>query len=103
VEARACALGANDYLVKLSGPIAPAARVRYHSRAYLSRPERDQAHRQLAEEVVRAARYVRSLLPERPQGGVGVGWASCPRPGWAATCSATAGWGPTTWPSTCPA
>jgi sigma-B regulation protein RsbU (phosphoserine phosphatase) len=50
--------------------IVLVARVRYHSRAYLSWPERDEAHRrlakgrrQLAEEVAQAARYVRSLLP----------------------------------------
>jgi hypothetical protein len=43
--------------------IVLVARVRYHSRAYLSRPERDEAHRRLAEgqrrpaeEVAQAAR-----------------------------------------------
>ena len=50
------------------GPIELVARARYHWRAYLNRPERDEAHRQLAEEVAQAARYVRSLLPERLKG-----------------------------------
>ena len=70
VQARAFALGANNHLVKLPGPIELVARARYHSRAYLGRPERDEAHRRLAEgqrrpaeEVAQAARYVRSFLP----------------------------------------
>ena len=65
VEARAFALGANDYLVKLPDRLELVARARYHSRAYLSPPERDEAYRRLAEEVAQAARYVQPLLPER--------------------------------------
>jgi sigma-B regulation protein RsbU (phosphoserine phosphatase) len=75
IKAKAFALGANDYLVKPPEKLELVARVRYHSRAYLDRRERDEAFRQLAEkqrelaeEVAQAARYVQSLLPE-PLGG----------------------------------
>jgi sigma-B regulation protein RsbU (phosphoserine phosphatase) len=75
IKAKAFALGANDYLVKPPEKLELVARVRYHSRAYLDRLERDEAFRQLAEkqrelaeEVAQAARYVQSLLPE-PLGG----------------------------------
>ena len=51
------------------------ARVRYRARAYLRRPERDEAYRRLAEgrrrpaeEVAQAARFVQSLLTEWLQG-----------------------------------
>ena len=66
VKARAFALGANAYPGKLPGPIELVARVRYHWRAFLNRPERDEAYRWLAEgqrlpaeEVAQAACYVR--------------------------------------------
>ncbi len=85
IKAKAFALGANDYLVKLPDPIELVARVRYHSRAYLARLERDEAYRQLAEsqrqlaeEVAQAARYVQSLLPERLAGDVSVDWRFVP-------------------------
>jgi sigma-B regulation protein RsbU (phosphoserine phosphatase) len=75
IKAKAFALGANDYMVKPPEKLELLARVRYHSRAYLARRERDEAFRQLAEkqrelaeEVAQAARYVQSLLPE-PLGG----------------------------------
>ena len=71
IKAKAFALGANDYLVKPPEKLELIARVRYHSRAYIDRRERDEAFRQLAEkqreladEVAQAARYVQSLLPE---------------------------------------
>jgi sigma-B regulation protein RsbU (phosphoserine phosphatase) len=85
IKARAFALGANDYLVKLPDRLELVARVRYHSRAYLNRLERDEAYRQLAEsqrelaaEVAQAARYVQSLLPERLKGDVTVDWRFVP-------------------------
>jgi sigma-B regulation protein RsbU (phosphoserine phosphatase) len=70
IKARAFALGANDYMVKLPDKLEVIARVRYHSRGYINLLERNEAYRELAEkqrelaaEVNRAARYVQSLLP----------------------------------------
>jgi sigma-B regulation protein RsbU (phosphoserine phosphatase) len=51
VKAKAFPLGANDYPVKLPGPIELVAHARYPSRAYLNRPERDGAYRRLAERL----------------------------------------------------
>jgi sigma-B regulation protein RsbU (phosphoserine phosphatase) len=71
-KARAFALGANDYLVKLPDRLEVVARVRYHSRGYINLLQRDDAYHRLAErqrelaaEVAQAARYVRSLLPPK--------------------------------------
>jgi sigma-B regulation protein RsbU (phosphoserine phosphatase) len=70
IKARAFALGANDYMVKLPDKLEVIARVRYHSRGFINLLERNEAYRALAEkqrelaaEVNRAARYVQSLLP----------------------------------------
>src|SRR3954471_2395881 len=70
VKAKAFALGANDYMVKLPDRLEVVARVRYHSRGYINLLERNEAYRKLAEtqremaaELNRAARYVKSLLP----------------------------------------
>lgn len=70
IKARAFALGANDYMVKLPNKLEVVARIRYHSRGYIALLERNEAYRELAEkqrelaaEVGRAAQYVRSLLP----------------------------------------
>jgi len=70
IKAKAFALGANDYMVKLPDKLEVLARVRYHSRGYINLLERNEAYRKLAEsqrelaaEVNRAARYVQSLLP----------------------------------------
>ena len=49
LKAHAFAVGANDYLVKLPDPVELLARIRYHSAAYISRLERDQAFRFLRE------------------------------------------------------
>lgn len=43
------AAGANDYLVKLPDGIELIARIRYHSKAYISRLQRDEAYRALHE------------------------------------------------------
>lgn len=43
----AFSMGANDYLVKLPEPIELIARIRYHSRAYMTLVERDNAYRAL--------------------------------------------------------
>lgn len=45
----AFALGANDYMVKLPDQLEIIARLRYHSNAFLSRLERDEAFRALRE------------------------------------------------------
>lgn len=77
VKAKAFAVGANDYLVKLPDKLELAARVRYHSDAYRTLQERNEAYarlaeseRQLAQEVNQAARYVKSLLPSPLKGEV---------------------------------
>jgi len=69
-KAEAFAAGANDYLVKLPDKLEVVARIRYHSAAYISRLERDEAYTVLkaqqqliAQELADAANYVRSLLP----------------------------------------
>lgn len=86
IKARAFALGANDYLVKLPDKLEVVARIRYHSRGYIALLERNEAYRALAEkqreltaEVGRAARYVQSLLPAPVTGGpVSIGWKFVP-------------------------
>lgn len=45
----AFAAGANDYLVKLPDQIELIARIRYHTRAYVSQLQRDEAYRALRE------------------------------------------------------
>jgi len=69
-KAKAFALGANDYLVKLPDPVEVIARLRHHSEGYKALRERNAAFAALARseqhlqnEVRRAAEYVRSLLP----------------------------------------
>jgi two-component system, chemotaxis family, response regulator WspR len=49
LKAHSFAVGANDYLVKLPDQLELLARVRYHSAAYISRLERDDAFRRLRE------------------------------------------------------
>jgi sigma-B regulation protein RsbU (phosphoserine phosphatase) len=85
VKAQAFALGANDYLVKLPDKLELIARIRYHSRAYRNFLERNEAfqqleeiHRQLADEVAQAARYVQSLLPARLKEPARVEWCFAP-------------------------
>jgi sigma-B regulation protein RsbU (phosphoserine phosphatase) len=69
-KAEAFAAGANDYLVKLPDKLELVARIRYHSSAYISRLQRNEAfaaleeqQRVIARELAEAAAYVRSLLP----------------------------------------
>jgi sigma-B regulation protein RsbU (phosphoserine phosphatase) len=85
VKARAFALGANDYLVKLPDKLELIARIRYHSRGYINLLERNEAFRrlaesqkELAEEVARAAQYVQSLLPEKLRGEPSIDWKFVP-------------------------
>jgi signal transduction histidine kinase len=49
VKSQAFTAGANDYLVKLPDKIELIARIDYHSQAYLSQIERDEAYRALRE------------------------------------------------------
>src|SRR4051812_21090318 len=84
-KARAFALGANDYMVKLPDKLEVLARLRYHSRGYIAQLERNEAYEKLAEsqralaaEVATAARYVKSLLPEPLKGEVSIQWKFVP-------------------------
>ena len=47
VKSEAFRAGGNDYLVKLPEPIELIARIRYHSNAYLTQLQRDEAYRAL--------------------------------------------------------
>lgn len=49
IKSEAFAVGANDYLVKLPDKIELLARIRYHSKAYGSQLQRDEAYRALGE------------------------------------------------------
>jgi sigma-B regulation protein RsbU (phosphoserine phosphatase) len=84
-KAEAFARGANDYIVKLPDPVELVARIRYHSRGYLSLIQRNQAfealrmsQEALAAEVAKAAEYVRSLLPEPAAEPVAIDWLFVP-------------------------
>jgi sigma-B regulation protein RsbU (phosphoserine phosphatase) len=84
-KAEAFARGANDYLVKLPDPAELLARLRYHSRGYVSLLERNAAFDALAQkeaelsgELAKAANYVRSLLPPPAEGRVSVDWRFVP-------------------------
>ncbi|HEY3787844.1 MAG TPA: SpoIIE family protein phosphatase, partial [Urbifossiella sp.] len=86
IKARAFALGANDYLVKLPDKLEVLARVRYHSLGFIHLLERNEAYRELAEsqkelaaEIRQAARYVQSLLPPKlATGPVTIDWRFVP-------------------------
>ena len=76
IKAEAFALGANDYVVKLPDRLELLARIRYHSKGYINLLQRNEAYaalqesqRQLANDVAQAAKYVRSLLPEKKKKG----------------------------------
>lgn len=49
VKSQAFTMGANDYLVKLPDTVELIARIRYHSKSYISLKERDEAFRALKE------------------------------------------------------
>lgn len=72
IKAEAFALGVNDYMVKLPQKAELVARIRYHSGAYNSLLQRNEAYRQLEEsqkelrrDLADAADYVTSILPPR--------------------------------------
>jgi phosphoserine phosphatase RsbU/P len=84
-NAEASARGANDYIVKLPDPVELVARIRYHSRGYLSLRQRNAAfealHKSqalLAKELAKAAQYVRSILPPPMKGPVNIDWRFVP-------------------------
>jgi phosphoserine phosphatase RsbU/P len=84
-KAEAFARGANDYIVKLPDPVELVARIRYHSRGYLSLLQRNEAFEALrkseaalAAELSKAATYVRSILPEPLTHPVGLDWRFVP-------------------------
>jgi sigma-B regulation protein RsbU (phosphoserine phosphatase) len=85
-KAEAFQLGANDYVVKLPDRLELLARIRYHSRGYISMLQRDEAfralqasQRMLAKDVAQAARYVQSLLPEKlVSGSIRTDWRFVP-------------------------
>ena len=84
-KAEAFAEGANDYLVKLPDKIELIARIRYHSNAYITRLQRNEAYqalvasqKALTNELNQAAGYVRSLLPLRLDGDIKTDWQFIP-------------------------
>ena len=84
-KAEAFARGANDYIVKLPDPVELVARIRYHSRGYLSLLQRNEAfealrqsQEALAAELAKAASYVRSLLPAPLTEPVRLDWVFVP-------------------------
>ena len=69
-KAEAFARGANDYLVKLPDHVELVARIRYHSKGYISLLQRNAAfesialsRKRLAEQMEAGAKYLQALLP----------------------------------------
>lgn len=65
IKAEAFALGANDYLVKLPDKLELLARIRYHSKGYISRLERNDAYKALehmAKELQLHNRFIRKTF-----------------------------------------
>jgi len=61
IKSEAFKLGANDYLVKLPDKVELIARIRYHSHAYITQLERDEAFRALEESRTKLAEANRTL------------------------------------------
>ncbi len=61
IKSEAFQLGANDYLIKLPDKIELIARLRYHSQAYISQMERDEAFLALEESRLQLATVNRAL------------------------------------------
>ncbi|MDX1777195.1 MAG: diguanylate cyclase, partial [Desulfobulbales bacterium] len=61
IKSEAFKLGANDYLVKLPDTIELVARIRYHSQAYISQLERDEAFLALEESRAQLAEANQAL------------------------------------------
>jgi adenylate cyclase len=65
IKAEAFALGANDYVVKLPDKLELLARIRYHSKGYISRLERNDAYKaleQMAKELQLHNRFIRKTF-----------------------------------------
>lgn len=84
-KAQAFALGANDYLVKLPDQVELVARIRYHSKGYISLLQRNAAYamlarskQQLAEQMEAGAKYMLSLLPAPVDAPIQVAWRYIP-------------------------
>jgi len=85
IKAQAFARGASDYLVKLPDKVELVARIRHHSRGYISLLQRNEAYEALdrsravlAEQIDAAARYLRSLLPAPATKPVKLDWRYIP-------------------------
>ncbi len=81
IKAEAFSLGANDYLVKWPDKIELIARLRYHSKGYISLLERNDAYAALSDsqramqaEIDAGAKYVMSLLPDKMNDRVKIDW-----------------------------
>ena len=84
-KAKAFALGANDYLVKLPDRVELVARIRYHSNSYIRLLERNAAYAALAEsrlhmaqDIEAGAKYLYSLLPEPTTTPLQIDWRYVP-------------------------
>ncbi|MBW2708359.1 MAG: SpoIIE family protein phosphatase [Deltaproteobacteria bacterium] len=84
-KAEAFARGADDYLVKLPDRVELIARIRYHSKAYITLLERNEAYDALLasqaalnSELMQAAAYVRALMPARLMGDIRTDWEFIP-------------------------
>ncbi len=84
-KAQAFALGANDYLVKLPDQVELVARIRYHSKGYISLLQRNAAYellarskQRLAEQMEAGAKYMLSLLPAPVDSPIQVAWRYVP-------------------------
>jgi sigma-B regulation protein RsbU (phosphoserine phosphatase) len=84
-KAQAFALGANDYLVKLPDQAELVARIRYHSKGYISLLQRNAAfaelansRQRLAAQIEAGSKYLRALLPEPIESPVAVKWRYVP-------------------------
>jgi adenylate cyclase len=61
IKAKAFALGANDYLVKLPDRVELVARIRYHSKAYINFLKRQEAEALFKAEILRQAAYIQQV------------------------------------------
>lgn len=65
IKAEAFALGANDYMVKLPDRLEVVARIRYHSKGYIARLERNEAYQALLEsqrELEKRNRFIKDTF-----------------------------------------